>query len=118
MQSCILPLLFVDLPCIDLNLIIHSRALKGRARLGPQLRAHDILVVGDNFAKDVRGALRCGFRAAWLQREGGVARDPLLGDEDEVCECHGVVRVKGLDSSVLLAAPPPLLEPVQASSCL
>lgn len=112
--SLILPLMLAAWPSES---IILTRACKGRARLGPQLRAHDVLVVGDNFSKDVRGALRCGFRAAWLQREGGVARDPLLGDENDVCERHGVVRVTGLDSNILLAPPPPLLEPVQPSSC-
>jgi FMN phosphatase YigB (HAD superfamily) len=69
---------------------------QGRQRLGPGLVAQDIIVVGDNFSKDVIGSVKSGVRAAWLCREGATPRGEITGGEEAFCREHDVVIIDGL----------------------
>lgn len=66
-------------------------------RLGLEPAA--ILHVGDSMAEDVQGALRAGFQARWLCRDGGTATGPhaltSLGELDIVVRDVGCDVVRG-----------------------
>lgn len=79
---------------------------QGRELLGQPLVAQEVMVIGDNFSKDVLGAVNCGMRAAWLRREGGIPRGELHGTEEDYCTQHNVPIIDGLHADKVMVPPP------------